>query len=107
MNYFIFQQDGCGLHRAKPIKYYLDAKGIQLLPWPAQSSDLKPIENVWATTKKQIRNGLTHFSNKEDLFQRLCTICEQQPYDYSSTLTHSVPRRLADVRNNSGGPTKY
>ena len=28
LNYFLFQQDGCVVHREKSIKDYLDAKGI-------------------------------------------------------------------------------
>ena len=43
LNDFKFQQDGCGPYRAKSIKDYLDAKGIQLLPWLAQGPDLSPI----------------------------------------------------------------
>ncbi len=40
---FLFQQDGCGPHRAKSIKQYLDAENVRVLPWPAQSPDLNPI----------------------------------------------------------------
>ena len=45
-NQFIFQQDGCGLHRAKSIKACIDANRINLMNRPAQSPDLNPIENV-------------------------------------------------------------
>ena len=42
----IFQQDNCGPHRAKSVTAYLEASGINLMNWPAQSLDLNPIENA-------------------------------------------------------------
>ncbi len=43
----VFQQDNRRPHRARSIKCYLDAKNISGMKWPATSSDLNPIKNVW------------------------------------------------------------
>ncbi len=43
---FLFKQDGYGPHRAKSMKQYLDAENVRVLPWPDQSPDLNPIENI-------------------------------------------------------------
>ena len=51
---FIFQHDNDSKHRAKGSQEYLESEGITVLPWPSQSSDLNPIENIWKYLKVQI-----------------------------------------------------
>ena len=41
-----FQQDGAGPHRAKVVKEYFEKQKYSVLPWPAHSPDLSPIENL-------------------------------------------------------------
>lgn len=43
---FIFQQDSAPCHTAKICKEWFENKGIDLLPWPGNSPDLNPIENL-------------------------------------------------------------
>ena len=54
-NVFLYQYDGSGPHRAKKLSLFLEAKGVYVLPWPAQSTDLNPIENIWAIMKHRLR----------------------------------------------------
>ena len=104
---FIFQQDGCGTHRAKSIKHYLDANNVRTLPWPAQSPDLNPVENVKRTLKKQLRNRPIYPSNVDQLFAVLCDIWSALSDSYFSTLVQSMERRVAAVLENRGCTTKY
>ena len=43
-----FQQDNAPCHTALSIKQYINEKGFNLMPWPARSPDLNPIENLWS-----------------------------------------------------------
>ena len=51
-----FQQDGTPAHTAKVTKKWLSDNNINSLDWPSVSSDLNPIECVWAIMRKRLRN---------------------------------------------------
>ncbi len=46
---FIFQQDLAPAHTAKSTKSWLN-------DWPANSPDLNPVENLWGSVKRKMRN---------------------------------------------------
>ncbi|GFW17062.1 transposable element Tcb1 transposase [Trichonephila clavipes] len=43
----IFQQDNARPHVASIVQRFFVNLQIELLPWPARSPDLSPIENMW------------------------------------------------------------
>ncbi|GFW94874.1 transposable element Tcb2 transposase [Trichonephila clavipes] len=43
----IFQQDNARPHVEKTVRDFCSAQHMQLLPWPAYSPDMLPIEHVW------------------------------------------------------------
>ena len=51
---FIFVQCVASCHTDKRVKEFLVQKNINLLPWPGNSSDLNPIENIWELMKREI-----------------------------------------------------
>jgi len=44
----IFQQDLAPCHCSKKVKKFLSDNNIAVLKWPGNSTDLNPIENLWA-----------------------------------------------------------
>ncbi len=53
---FILQQDLTPGHTATSTKRWLNDHGVGVLDWPANSPDLKPIENLWGIVKRKMRN---------------------------------------------------
>ncbi|GFS57097.1 transposable element Tc3 transposase [Trichonephila clavipes] len=63
---FIFQQDNARPHVARIVQRFFVNQQIELLPWPARSSDLPPIENMWSMVAQrwtQITPQLPHQIN--------------------------------------------
>lgn len=106
---FYFQHDGCPVHSASSVQENLHASGIAQLYWPPKSPDLNIIENVWGLRKARLaRANLTNvdadtlWTHVEMEWNHL----KQDP-DLAKSLFASIPKRLKDVKENSGGALKY
>ena len=73
-NELIYQQHGCGPHKSKAKRYFLDEKGIELLPRLAQSPDMNPIENGWVILKRNLRQQSTYPKSEDLLFSKLAEV---------------------------------
>ncbi|KAI0994195.1 hypothetical protein K3495_g13987 [Podosphaera aphanis] len=58
---YISLHDNASVHKGSPAREFLDANGVESMPWPANSSDLNPIENVWSMMKYYIQERYTEF----------------------------------------------
>jgi len=47
----VFMQDNAPIHRAKKVGEWMTSDGIEIIPCPAYSPDLNPIEDLWALVK--------------------------------------------------------
>ena len=103
----IFQQDGCGPHRANSVRTFLEAKGIELLLWPAQSPDMNPIENVWTILKRKLGQESYYPTSKVDLFNRLLEIQDSISSAYFEKLIASITTRVLTLHKVKGLSTKY
>ena len=106
-NLCIFQQDGCGLHRAKSIGSFMEAECVELLPWPAQSPDLNPIENAWALMKRNLREHDTYPTFAVDLFEKLSELWNSIPSSYFERLIESMTSRVIELEKARGLSTRY
>lgn len=105
--HFIFQQDGASVHRSKVVQAWLKEHPMPILPWPAQSPDLNPIEHVWADVKRRIRENYEDIDGKEKLWEAIQVEWEATPVQLIKNLYASMPRRLQAVIQAKGGVTKY
>ena len=53
---FLFQQDLTPASSAKITSNWFADHGITVLHWPANFTDLNPIENLWGIVKMKIRD---------------------------------------------------
>ncbi|GFV72096.1 transposable element Tc1 transposase [Trichonephila clavipes] len=75
----VFQQDNARPHVAKTVKSYLDSQQVQLLPWPAYSPDMSPIEHEWDIVGRRITRDLRPVASTDELWLRIQTIWNTLP----------------------------
>lgn len=100
-----FQQDNDPKHTAKLNKAYLLKYEVVTLPWPSQSPDLNPIENLWSILDEKAKNRVPN--TEEELFQLLEEAWNNLPVELLTNLVDSMPRRVAAVIEKKGYATKY
>jgi len=102
----IFQQDGAGPHRAKVVQDFFRRQKYSVLPWPAHSPDLSPIENLWADVKKRLEEKHGEIP-KAQLWKVVEDEWNATSQEFCKQLFASMPERLAAVIHAKGGYTKY
>lgn len=102
---WVYQQDNDPKHTSKLVKEWFRVNKVDVMPWPAQSPDLNPIENLWADVKQKVSEKKP--SNVEALWNTVRDAWQQIPLKRCQDLIDSMPRRCAAVIKNKGYSTKY
>lgn len=102
-----FMEDGAPCHKARTTTTWKEEQGIRILPWPGQSPDMNPIENVWHIIQTNMAKRPRKPSNKEELVAAVTEEWLNIPEDTINHLIDSMPRRLAALHASKGGSTKY
>lgn len=101
----VFQQDNAPAHRSWITSQLLEDVNIRLLPWPAHSPDLNPIEHVWDILGRRMQGHACQSLNQ--LFGALREEWHAIPQEDLDDLIGSMPRRVGEVISKKGGHTRY
>ena len=100
-----YQQDGATSHTAKTVKAYFAENDIDVMPWPARSPDLNPIENIWSYIDKKMSNY--QITSLEHLRECLHEEWLKVPVSMCENLINSMKRRVRACHDAKGGHFKY
>jgi transposase len=103
----VFQEDNARPHTSRIATAAREESGLQFLPWPAQSPDLNPIENLWNDISAALQKSLEKPKNLEELEKAVKKAWKSIPLNRIQTLVDSMPRRIQACIAAEGGPTKY
>ena len=102
---FLFQQANAPVHKRGPYRNGLLRS--EELDWPAESTDLNPIEHLWNELECRLRASPNHSTSVPDLTNALMTEWKHVPAAMFRHLVESLPRRVKAVIAAKGGPTPY
>ncbi|GFV43304.1 transposable element Tcb2 transposase [Trichonephila clavipes] len=104
---FVFMDDNATCHRTLAVQDCLDSEDIQRLVWPARSTDLNPIENLWDALGSQVAGLNYHPTNKNTLIRALTEECYKLPQQLLDNVVQSMVRRVECCITLTGGHIPY
>ena len=102
----ILMHDNARPHVARICGQFLNRNNVNVLPWPALSPDVNPIEHIWDYLGRKVRaRGNVH--NLRDLENTLIQEWNNIPKVVIRRYVRSLRGRLAACINSRGGHTRY
>ena len=103
----VYMQDNAPCHKSRLVMQFLLENQVPVMPWPAQSPDMNPIENLWAFIKRRRTAKFPVPTTKAELIEQIFTIWEEVDMELCQKLSASFINRCKAVLNSKGAPTKY
>lgn len=104
----IFMHDNARSHTAFVSRNALKEAGIVMLPWPARSPDLNPIEHVWDILGRRVSSSYDHPpATLHQLRQRLSEQWNKLSDEECNNLIESMTTRIKECVSKNGGHTHY
>ena len=102
-----FQQDNTRPHVAHNVLTFLDTEHVRLLPWPARSPDLSPIENVWSMVAERLALQYLAATMVNELWHSVEAAWTAVPIHAIQSVVDSMPMRITSVIAARGGYSGY
>ena len=102
-----FQQDNARPHTARITMAFIGEHVVNVLPWPAYSPDMSPIEHLWDQLGRRIRNLNPRPLTRPQLIAALHAEWANIPQDNIRRLIRSMRRRCRACVAQHGGHTPY
>lgn len=106
-NGFKLMHDNARPHTANRVREFLQDRNVDVLPHPARSPDMNPIEHVWDYLKRMIRDREVRPATLRDLRTSVGEEWDRMPQDYVNNLIRGMPRRVMALARAQGGNTHY
>ena len=103
----VFQHDNARPHAARVTTQYLQANNVDVMPWPAFSADLNPIEHIWDEVDRRLRRRQRQPTTLNELENAIIAEWNNIPMNVIRRYIRSMRRRCDAVVNARGGHTKY
>lgn len=103
----IFMHDNAAIHTSRQTKSFLETCSIEVLPWPACSPDLNPIENVWGILSRRVYAENKKYDSVIDLKNAVLMEWNNLERNVLVNLFKSMKKRIFDVGKVHGGHIDY
>ncbi|MBW0466259.1 hypothetical protein O181_005974 [Austropuccinia psidii MF-1] len=99
-------EDRAPIHMAWLPNEWCQANAIANLPWPANSLDLNPIENIWHKMKS---HNIKHYSSHTiaELQAAIFAAWNDLPAEFLADLLFKMHEHIQYVIDHNGGPTRW
>ena len=103
----LWMDDGAAYHTSHKVTKYRYEVGLLRMDWPAQSSDLNPIENLWRIIKIRISARCHQIHSVEAMKEAILNEWESLTEEDVRRCIESMPKRCQSVVKAKGGSIKY
>jgi hypothetical protein len=103
----VFQHDNIRCHVVCVCQDFLNQNHIRVLPWPALSPDLSPIEHLWDELGRRVCHRQNPPERLQELHDALVHECNNIPQAFIQRLIGSMRRKCEAVVAARGGHTRY
>jgi hypothetical protein len=102
---WFFAHDNDRKHTSQLVRSFLAGARVRVLPWPAKSPDLNPVENVWSHLTQKVHDESPRTVDElEAAIHRAARSIDANIFHH---LVDSIPNRLQSVIDAGGWQTQY
>ena len=106
-NNFVLVHDNATCHTAHHTRDFLAQEQVEVMPWPANSPDMNPIEHIWDQMGAHIRDMANPPTNINELRWAVQQAWDAVTVESIQNLVDGMPRRVTALSRAREGHTKY